>query len=98
MLALSLIRPINEVEVERLENKFVMGYLEGDQALYLSIYKDDDKVLYVFDNIVASWSTYWKKANNDFEAKLVDDPDLAPLLGNEVGWQPPLDCMVLAHQ
>ena len=86
MLALPVVRPINEMEVQHLENEFVMGYCEGDCAMYLSIYNDDNKVLDVSHDIVTSWSTYWKEANYKFEAKLADDLDLAPLSGKMFFW------------
>ena len=35
-----LIRPINEVDVARLENEFVMDYRDGDRALYVSLYNN----------------------------------------------------------
>ena len=77
MQALSLVQPVNKVQVQHLENKFVNGYREGYQALYLSIYKDKDKVLDISDNIVASWSILWKEAK--FDAKLFEDVDLTRL-------------------
>jgi hypothetical protein len=51
---LPLVRPINEVEVARLQNKFVMGYRDGDRAMYVSPYNNLDEVLLVSDDIQAS--------------------------------------------
>lgn len=78
---LPLVRPINEVDVNRLENEFVMGYRDGDRALYVSPYNNLDEVLLVSDNIMASWSSYWKDANEEFDAMLRNDSDLAHLAG-----------------
>ena len=33
---LLLVRPINEVDVQRLENKFVTGYRDSDRVLYVA--------------------------------------------------------------
>ena len=63
MRALSLVRPINEIEVQRLEKKFVNGYREGDRAIYVSMYNDVGHDLDVSDDIVASWSSIWMEAN-----------------------------------
>ena len=48
---LSLIRPIIEVDVARLQNKFVMGYRDDDCAMYVSPYNNLDKVLHILDDI-----------------------------------------------
>jgi hypothetical protein len=60
---LPLVRPINDVDVGRLENEFVMGYRDGDRALYVSPYNNLDEVFYVTDDIKASWSPLWEEAN-----------------------------------
>ena len=78
---LPLVRPINDVDVSRLENEFVMGYRDGDRALYVSPYNNLDELLLVSDNIMASWSTLWREANEEFDAMLRNDSDLAHLAG-----------------
>jgi hypothetical protein len=60
---LPLVRPVNEVDVARLENEFVMGYRDGDRAMYVSIYNNLDGVLNVSDDIKSSWSPLWQEAN-----------------------------------
>ena len=78
---LPLVRPINDVDVSRLENEFVMGYRDGDRALYVSAYNNLDEQLYVTDDIQASWSTFWQEANEEFDKMLQNDSDLAHLAG-----------------
>ena len=56
---LPLVRPIIEVDVARLQNKFVMGYRDGDRAMYVSPYNNLNEVLHVSDDIRASWSSLW---------------------------------------
>ena len=51
---LPLVRPINEVDVAWLQNEFVMGYRDGDRAMYVSSYNNLDEVLYVSEDIHAS--------------------------------------------
>ena len=34
---LPLVRPMNKVDVQRLENEFVIGYRDGDRVLYVSM-------------------------------------------------------------
>jgi hypothetical protein len=74
---LPLVRPVNDVDVARLENEFVMGYRDGDRAMYVSIYNNLDEVLHVSDDIKSSWSPLWQEANAEFDAILQRDADLA---------------------
>jgi len=69
------------VDVARLENEFVMGYRDGDQAMYVSPYNNLDEDLLVSDVIKASWSPAWQEANDNFEEWLSKDPDFASLMG-----------------
>jgi hypothetical protein len=78
---LPLVRPINDIDVGRLENEFVMGYRDGDRALYISPYNNIDEVLYVTDDIKTSWSPLWEEANKEFDAILENDPHLSYLVG-----------------
>ena len=78
---LPLVRSINEVDVSRLENEFVMDYHDGDRALYVSPYNNLDEVLDVSDDILASWCSLWQEANEKFNAMLRNDSDLAHLAG-----------------
>ena len=78
---LPFVRPINEIDVSRLGNKFVMGYRDGDRALYVSPYNNLDKVLYVSNDIMASWSSLWLEANEEFDAILRADSVLAHIAG-----------------
>ena len=56
---LPLVRPINEVDVQRLENEFVTGYRDGDQVLYVAIYNDKAETLDVSIDMYDSWSSLW---------------------------------------
>ena len=78
---LPLVRPINEVDVQRLKNEFVTGYRDGDRVLYVSIYNDKAETLDVTSDMFDSWSGLWQSANDRFEAELVADPDLAKFSG-----------------
>jgi hypothetical protein len=62
--------PINEVDVSRLENEFVMGYRDGDRALYVSLYNNLDELLHVSDDIQSSWGTFWQEINEEFDTML----------------------------
>ena len=74
---LPLVRPINEVDVQQLENEFITGYRDGDWVLYVAIYNDKAETLDVTSDMFDSWSGLWQSANDRFEAELVADPDLA---------------------
>ena len=74
-------RPINEVDVQRLENEFVNGYQDGDRVLYVALYNNHKDSLNVSDDIMASWDDHWKAASNRFDARLLADPDLTPMVG-----------------
>ena len=53
---LPLVRPINEVDVQRLENEFVPGYRDSDRVLYVSTYNDKAETLDVTSDMFDSWS------------------------------------------
>ena len=74
---LPIVRPINDVDVSRLENEFMMGYRDGDRAMYVSIYNNLDEVFHVSDDMKSSWSPLWQEANSEFEAILQSDSDLS---------------------
>jgi hypothetical protein len=79
--SLPLVRPISEVDVARLQNEFVMGYRDGDRAMYVSPYNNLDEVLHVTDEIRATWNSFWHQANDDFDSMLRNDSDLSHLVG-----------------
>ena len=56
LCTLPLMRPINEVDVQRFENGFVTSYRDGDRVLYVSIYNDKAESLNVSCDIFDSWS------------------------------------------
>ncbi len=60
MRALPLVRPINEVDVQRLENEFVTGYCDGDRVLYVLIYNNKDEIFNVTEDIISGWSLLWR--------------------------------------
>jgi len=64
-----------------LENEFVMGYREGDRALYVSPFNNLEEALLVSDDIMSSWTPLWQEANEEFDSMLQNDPDLAHLAG-----------------
>ena len=80
MIALPLVRPINEVEVQCLENKFVMGYRDGDRAIYVSIYDNLGHSVDVWETISSKWSDLWRQANEHFDS-FANDDDLASFVG-----------------
>ena len=78
---LPLMRPINKVDVQRLENEFVTGYRDGDRVLYVAMNNDKAETLDVTSDMYDSWSSLWQSANDRFEAELVANPDLAKFSG-----------------
>ena len=58
-----------------------MGYHDGECALYVSPYNNLDEVLHVSDDIMASWSSLWEEANEEFDAILRNDFDVADFAG-----------------
>ena len=53
---LPLVRPISEVEVQRLEWEFVMAYREEERVLYVSAFNNVPVDLPVSPTIMATWS------------------------------------------
>ena len=76
-----LVRPVIEGDVQRLENKFVNGYREGDRMLYVSPYNNFDRFLDISNAIKDSWRNLWKVSNEGFEERLAQDKDLPPPSG-----------------
>ena len=60
---------------------FVTGYRDDDRAMYVSLYNNLDEVLHVSNDIQASRSSLWREANEEFDAMLQKDFDLAHLVG-----------------
>ena len=58
-----------------------MGYRDGDRTLYVTPYNNLGEVLYVFDNIVAYWSSLWLDANEEFDVMIRADFVLAQFAG-----------------
>ena len=50
-----LVQPINDVDVARLENEFVMDCRDGDRAIYVSSYNNLNEILYVSNTIATSF-------------------------------------------
>jgi hypothetical protein len=73
--------PISKVDVVRLQNEFVMGYRDGDRAMYVSPYNNLDEMLHVFDDIRAFWSLLWQETNDEFDSMLQNVSDLSHLVG-----------------
>jgi hypothetical protein len=77
LLPLPRVRPVQEVDVRRLEILFEDsdGYDDADRALYVSIYNDKESSTDLTDDIRSSWSTHWQEANDLFESHL-DSSDI----------------------
>jgi hypothetical protein len=58
-----------------------MGYCDDNRAMYVSSYNNLDEVLHIFNDIRASGSLLWQKANDEFDSMLQNDFDLAHLVG-----------------
>ena len=81
MIPLLQVRPINELDVERLENEFVTGYRDGDRSIYVSIFNNQSQTVDVTNHLSSSWSALWKDASKSFVAFLAKDGDLAHMVG-----------------
>ena len=81
MIALSLVRLVNEVDVQHLKNEFVTGYCNGDHTMYVSIYDNHDRTLDVTNNIYCSWNDLWKEASARFDSLIAFDQDLSHMVG-----------------
>ena len=78
---LPLVWLINKVDVSWLENEFVMDYRDSERAFYKSPYNNLEEILFVFDDIMASRSSSWQEANQEFDAMLQNDSDIVHLAG-----------------
>lgn len=67
--------------MQRLENEFVTGYQDGDRVLYVALHNHKDEDLKVTEAISSTWDPFWKAASDDFDARVLADPDLAHSVG-----------------
>ena len=81
MIPMDRVRPIGDVDVQRLENEFVNGYRDGDRVLYISIFNNEEKSKDVTETDKTKWSPHWQRVNDEFEADLQKDEDLKDLRG-----------------
>lgn len=81
MIPLPRVRPIQAVDVAILEKRFEGGYIDGDRALYVSIYDDHESTTNVTEELIASWDPHWRDVNERFEKELASNPDLASFQG-----------------
>ena len=54
MIPFPLIRPINEVDVECLENEFFTSYRDGNHTMYVSIFNNHGQMVDVTDHLSSS--------------------------------------------
>ena len=83
LLPLPRVRPVQEVDVQRLEVQFEDsdGYDDADRALYVSIFNDKEATCDVGEEHRASWGPHWHSANEVFELELASNDVYAPLRG-----------------
>ena len=79
--ALPIVRPINALDVDKMENEFCMGYREGDTVMYVSLFNDKDNTLPVTPDIVSQWNAHWVAKDQEFEEYLLADEDLRKFSG-----------------
>ena len=79
MHPLPLAQSINEVNVQGLENKFVIVYRDGACVLYVSIYDNQDLTLDITKDISSFWIDLWRLADEHFDS-FANDKDLAHMM------------------
>lgn len=80
-IALPVVRPALQTDVDRLALDFTHGYKDGDRAFIVSVTGLEGETVPVSENIRCTWNEGWKKKNDEFEDSLKLDPALAPLSG-----------------
>lgn len=73
MIALPILHPKIDVDIQKLANYFVHGYRFEDHLFYLSTTNDKGLAKYVDVDILSSWDTHWIAHNQTFELKLLND-------------------------
>jgi hypothetical protein len=81
MIHLPRVRPIQEVDVATLEKHFEGGYIDGDRAMYISIFYDHLSSMNVTEERIASWDPHWRDVNERFENQLQSNPDYVTFRG-----------------
>lgn len=81
MIPLPKVRPIQEVDVATLEKRFEGGYIDGDRAMYISIFDDHLSSMNVTEEHIASWDPHWRDVNERFENQLQSNPDYVAFRG-----------------
>jgi len=77
MIVMDEVRPVGEMDVQRLESKFMNGYRDGDWVLYISPYNNFKKIMNVTEEEIVKWSPHWQHVIEEFEKELMADDDLA---------------------
>jgi hypothetical protein len=76
MIIMDEVRPIGEVDIQRLESEFITGYRDGDRVLFISLFNNMEKTMDVKPEHEAEWSPHWHQVNAEFEEELAADKDL----------------------
>jgi len=81
MIVIDEVRLVGEMDVQRLESKFMNGYQDGNQVLYISPYNNFKKTMDITKEEIAKWSLHWQHVNEEFEKELMANDNLAQLRG-----------------
>lgn len=81
MISMPKVRPVSEVEIQKLENEFVHGYREGDRVLYVSVYDYKGKSRVITEKDMETWDPHWIETNERFEELLSRQVHLQDLHG-----------------
>lgn len=81
MIVMDEVRPVGEIDVQRLESEFMNGYRDGDRVLYISPYNNLETTRDLTEEEIATWSPHWQHVNEEFEKELMADDDLVQLRG-----------------
>lgn len=79
MIVMNDVRAIVEVDIQRLETEFVIGYRDGNRVLYIIVYNSHEKYFELTDKTIGTWNLYWQLVNVKIELELQTDDDLASL-------------------
>lgn len=80
LLAMPMVRPTLESDLDKLEQEFVHGYRDGAAVFYVSATNEDGCIQEVTDEVKASWGPLWNEENDKFNRYLASVPELTGLV------------------
>jgi hypothetical protein len=112
LVAMSLVRPTLQSDLDKLEQEFVHGYRDGAAVFYVSLTDEYGSTQEVTSVVKENWSSLWNAQNEEFNRYSLSVPELShmenlmffvcdrlhidPLHKNDHSWHFRVDSIILS--